>query len=582
MHNKKQVNLNNIELDAVIEYSKSILNDSHKQELERIKSQIDKLKQIASSTNINFESSFSPIDEWNRMASACEELNRKYSMFFPNDLRKKVTITTQKEVDNQLQNKDYDFSNTVFECDIVFSNITLTDNITFAGSVFKGNVTFRNTTFNENIDCFGSVFFQKLEFQDVTFNSFANFRQASFLDTSFSTVRFQAEARFTEARFLSNVHFSMVSWLGKVTFTKASFQREVRYSNNTFHKQVEFYSTIFKGCTDFANVEFMNNVIFMSTKFLDEIWFIRAKFCKSAHFKSTHFGESGENNRTYFKEVEFKFGVDFESSKFNQKVVFRDIIFAEHPFFCNVVFDSVFFYDTKFLEGADFSRTEFSEVTQFKDCSFYKIISFEQSRFSGITVFANPVVRNQQALATFNLGGAVFLSNFSYTGNDYPTSANRETARIFKHQLQSSGNNIEALHFYKEEMELYRKELQKSNGRWPEKIQLWFLRISSNYGLSWVRGIAFIVCWVLTTLGLFILCNSEGVKTLTKGYSLNSWIKLAIDGALKVFNITHWNNIIEGVPITGWGHLALFSGRIFISLGIYQTIQALRKFSRTL
>ncbi len=481
---------------------------------------------------------------------------------------------------------------------VFFSNVIFHDIIGFISSHFQ-EVNFKKVTVKMDAYFISTVFSQDIKIEDVQFGGFTRFSFAKFeANLLMRNTIFEKGASFQKAHFSKNFGFEYVIFKDWANFNCATFKEDINTllqieckdnlwlvtnkerSNHDkagyyikFNDDVDFSHSTCEGNLNFSYVHFRGEVNFESAKFHNTVLCNNASFHGIAKFESSNFLD-----KSNFSSCAYVMDANFSHANFLKSTLFTKSSFAKESLFQYTQFHGIAdFSDSIFQSNCNFSSTYFFKDSLFIRSTFNNNTSFQYTSFNGIVGFDEMQAPKLDLLGSKHRGSLTFS-----TESSYPTSANRETARVFKHQLQLSGNNIEALHFYREEMELYRKELQKAKGGWSEKIQLWFLRVSSNYGLSWVRGVVFIVCWVLATLGLFILCNVKDVFALTKEYPLDSWVTLVIDGTLKVFNITNWNNIIEGVPITGWGHLALFIGRIFISLGIYQTIQALRKFSRTL
>ena len=68
---------------------------------------------------------------------------------------------------------------------------------------------------------------------------------------------------------------------------------------------------------------------------------------------------------------------------------------------------------------------------------------------------------------------------------------------------------------------------------------------------------------------LLFLPNLEGVGNFLKGL-------------VDILNLTDWNDItILGEKLTSWQYVFLFIARIFVAYGVYQTVQAFRKFGKS-
>ena len=110
-----------------------------------------------------------------------------------------------------------------------------------------------------------------------------------------------------------------------------------------------------------------------------------------------------------------------------------------------------------------------------------------------------------------------------------------------------------------------------------DKLLLWFNKNSNIFDTDWVVGVNFTILVTLIAYivilslnpNLFFLPNSEGVGNFLRGL-------------VDVLNITDWRYIkILGKTPTNWQYVFLFIGRIFVAYGIYQTVQAFRKFGKS-
>ncbi|WP_314235612.1 pentapeptide repeat-containing protein [Capnocytophaga sputigena] len=110
-----------------------------------------------------------------------------------------------------------------------------------------------------------------------------------------------------------------------------------------------------------------------------------------------------------------------------------------------------------------------------------------------------------------------------------------------------------------------------------DKLLLWFNKNSNIFDTDWVVGINFTILVTLIAYivilslnpNLFFLPNSEGVGNFLRGL-------------VDVLNITDWRYIkILGKTPSNWQYVFLFIGRIFVAYGIYQTVQAFRKFGKS-
>lgn len=107
-------------------------------------------------------------------------------------------------------------------------------------------------------------------------------------------------------------------------------------------------------------------------------------------------------------------------------------------------------------------------------------------------------------------------------------------------------------------------------------------RISTNHGLNWGKGLLFTICIALVFYSLYIVILPS--RPFKLGWtSWNSFL-IATDATfeyfLRFFNITHELDFMSKYSPNSISYLIDFLGKIFIGYGIYQTIQAFRKYGK--
>jgi hypothetical protein len=161
-----------------------------------------------------------------------------------------------------------------------------------------------------------------------------------------------------------------------------------------------------------------------------------------------------------------------------------------------------------------------------------------------------------------------------------PVENKRETYRIIKNQLESQKNFIDAIPYKVKESRTHFKESwqQLRNGVHvfnpiSNLIVLSLNGISNWFGSSYIQGAIFTVLigGLFFTLGLSHISDFK----FTWDYEQWQW-----EYFVQFLNPTHrfdYMKAIDENPRT-WFFIWDFIGRIFVSYGIYQTIQAFRKY----
>lgn len=191
--------------------------------------------------------------------------------------------------------------------------------------------------------------------------------------------------------------------------------------------------------------------------------------------------------------VVFQEPVYFDESSFFDLSI-RDVHFKKHVSFRKIRLDKegsqLYFYQTSFENTADFSTIK-CEDANFSWCKFLDTANFSNSQFEKL-----------------DFSDSVFLKSCNFYSIQL-SSANRETYRVIKHEFAKINNRIDSLKFQKREMEAYNKELSYKRN-FDDKAILNLNKVSSNYGLSWQRGVVFTVlgCIVFFSVYQFTLLNN--------------------------------------------------------------------------
>jgi len=307
----------------------------------------------------------------------------------------------------------------------------------------------------------------------------------------------------------------------------------------------------------------------------------------------------------------FKENVDFRNSTFEGNVSFKESIFkSKTRFHCSIFNKSVNFQNTTFMNLVDFYLstfndtqkfylTDFLDVTIFSNVTFNKQVQFLYNKISEKTFvsFENAVFNQSFDISRSNfwcrlqvwgIRTKVIPNEFwLYETNkikkvDVELTSNslksiRESYRRIKQEFRNNNNNIEALRFQEYEMVLYEKELKYEEQRkTDDRIVLWLNKWSNNFGTSWVRGLKFTFIITLIFYLIFLLTISNQLYFKFDIEGIGNWLK----SFFEFLNITTWNYKPFGIENYTWGYIVLFIGRMFISYGYYQTIQAFRKYGK--
>lgn len=423
-----------------------------------------------------------------------------------------------------------------------FNSCLITDKILWGGFVINKDFRFNNSVFEKTFTLLGGT-----------------------INTS---------SYFNGTFFAKEVWFDSVTFKGKVMFLDAIFCDKVKFINCIFEMIVSFENTVFACQIDFQNCIFQNIVDFRLTY-------------------------SSQNDKSFYKILKG----NINNSIFEEKVIFRDRHF-DHIEFENTKFKKIVdFYNSKFLSALRFLNTAFEGTTFFSKTTFKEVVVFQYTQLSKNMVLREAEFQkgvnlsqinfiDQGCLNIFKVNISTFASISEKDSGDFDDGDNwkkishsfkRETYRILKNESLKQNDRINGLEYHAHEMEAYREDL-KTSVKWynKDRIILAFNRFTNYYGLHWGLGLA-------VTLGIalffylvyYLSLDIHPVRFTMQTNLSDTWDCLGISSSYfaQFINPTHSISFMEKY-VGNWSIFWDLISRIFIGLGIYQTIQAFRKFGR--
>ncbi len=386
--------------------------------------------------------------------------------------------------------------------------------------------------------------------------------------------------------------------------------QSIKFTECQFKEKFELYTTI-KGEADFNQSVFEKEALF--SDYLSEGY----DNCTGSVFEgSLCFKETIFKQRVDFIKVEFKGYTNFNDTKFEEKAKAR-------------------FYFAKFLNDVSFNNTRFEDLADFFSVEFSRIVIFNKTDFLGTTVFAKAkfeqnvlftysrideliIFRETQFNRGLDLSLAIIQGNINTFGislknenyekaeekkpeEKYITDEGiifdenkRETFRILKHHNIIQHNSIDSFNYARQEHLAYSEELwkrvKKKEYKAIEDLAIFkFNKWSNNLGTSYLKGVRFTLLFGMFFFYLTAISTQQyyfKFPTLSTNMSKN-WESLCSIGEIiydclpyyfKFMNPTHKVDFMEK-PETFFYFWDLL-GRIFISYGVYQTVQAFRKYRK--
>ncbi len=430
------------------------------------------------------------------------------------------------------------FQDCTFNCEMLKFKSILEENLTlnFNNCTFNCNLTFSDCTFEslsfKNTNAIKSLEINNLELHDLVFSNDSNIERP------------ELASEFIIRR--SNIDFLLFE---KLNHTQGRFL----FLGNKFGEK--------DGTSSFQNST-ITNVLFGNNLFFNFTYFT------TVTFKST---------REYSRPV----GSAFELPGF-YKTKFEKISFNESNFIDKFQFENCDFLNTTWFENCENLK---NSKLKFVACKFEKYSLFDNSKFNKIEIlhskFSEKVSfenleTNHLKIHQVTFSEAAYFDDIKVNniGN-----CDRKTIRTIKQQLQKTENRIDFNKFRAYELEAHYKELDwKWNFGFRDKFILWATKWSTNFGNSWRRALAFTLAGGLLLYTFFYLSEIYlyGVYKYYLGTYPSFW-----NGFFRFFLVTDfYNPLIEDRTYIqntlSW--LIFIIGKIFIAFGIYEMIQAFRKF----
>ena len=472
--------------------------------------------------------------------------------------------------------------------EVCFSDSTFLQKVNFSGSTFYQEVNFSGSTFYQKTDFSRSIFNLKVDFSRTIFGS----KQENNLDKSSSEVnflienaKFQKEVNFSKAIFYDAIYFSGTEFCTdiedyakesinfenaqfkrKVRFHHCKFQNTVRFENTSFNKLVDFYCAHFYKPQQFHFTDFLDRAIFSNTEFHEEVQFLHCKV---------------DNSYVRFESATFKKGLDISRSNFNDKVNFWNIEIEEsgEQYIFNNLESVKYVNDFKVQDKTPTIYKQFRETYRIIKDNFYRQNNkIEGSEFyiKEMSVYQRELLKKLECLK--DLANTLsFIEDFFRKKVNiifiiiylfFALTIIYETKSVpFIFTLLLTPILLFCLFYIK------------------DIILLLFNRISNYFGTDWVRGVVFTMM-TGSLVSFFLLCRNYNLWHINI-YDINAWIQ-SIGFLIRIINVVdmkpfeeNGNSLVKLVDNNDTNNIILFIGRIFVAYGVYQTVQAFRKFGKS-
>ncbi len=411
------------------------------------------------------------------------------------------------------------FDNSIFEKDVTIEECDLYTS-SFSQCIFKGALIIRKSHFHNKADFFRAIFEKGL----ISVNNI-----------------------FEEI----------------VVFDKVDFNDKVLVYNNCFIKETSINTTVFNKYAYFDNTMFQDKLSLVDTKCLNQISFRKSVFLNKIYIHRSSFGKRVDFEKAIVNQLEC-----------NSSTLYSNFILSETIIFGAINIISVIVKGLFDARNIRITNKELDIQSEINEVIKGELLNHK--------AFVYP---NYEKNVRVDFSDSIF-NNLSINNLQQENFKNRETLNAIKHSFFKRGDRVKGMKFHRMEMIQYSDEIKKeikSQIGLKNKIKILgelFLismnRLSNKHGNSWERGVLFTIFASVIFFTLFMCCIWSEWDFNFNANTLGNTLK----AFLQFLNVTNWNYEPFGISNYNWAYIPLFIGRIFISFGIYQTIEAFRKYGK--
>ena len=315
---------------------------------------------------------------------------------------------------------------------------------------------------------------------------------------------------------------------------------------------------------EFINIIFKNKFTFNNRKIFKQ----SLEFIKCYFYFIPSFGDKIFESKIKFRLCEFE-RIYIHNATFNEYLNFYDCLFFGKVIILKCSFnDNVVFTKSTFQSNCLFTYSNFEKLGIFSRAKFHDkdknptALDLSQAIINGQLIFFDTILGNYKAFKIDS--NSINFDKTIIEGDVIPMQNKRETFRIIKHQLLQQNNVIEAEKYGKLEKQTLWYETYKDFRikNTSDLLLLSLNKISNNYKTSWLYALIF------TFSVAFI---SHSILSISESNDFCDGLKF-----VKLLNPTDFS--FYSVAHSGKIYTVYFVAKIFIGFGIYQLIQAFRKY----
>ncbi|ANH60862.1 hypothetical protein [Dokdonia donghaensis] len=270
--------------------------------------------------------------------------------------------------------------------------------------------------------------------------------------------------------------------------------------------------------------------------------------------------------------------------------------------FKNAKFYSIVdFYNTTFLENVIFNKTDFLNLVILSATTFKKNALFTYTLLDDKVIMRNTVFEKGLDLSLAIIKGDLALFDIKLSSKPYkviadilsedeyedsvantgeiPIHNKQETFRLLKMYFAIVHNVPESLKYKRLEKETYQVNLRNKEGTIEnllERFNLWLNEFSSKHSTSYGRAFVFtiVIGWLFFYFSL-ISTKSFEFSLIPTRWALSEGAKYFAQFMIPTHSFKYMD---DNVVLSNSFYIFDFIGRLFVGYGVFQFIQAFRKY----
>ena len=406
------------------------------------------------------------------------------------------------------------------------------------------------------------------------------------LNITFDNCTLDTHLKITESQF-NNFDIINPQQLNSLHIHSSDLNNPVVLNRLTFIRNETLYPLkidIFISNTNFLSEFHVSNLIMDGGSFV----LIKSRFKKNEdyyYYKMTNskfynlcLQENNFETITGFQNCSFDYS-NMERTRYKKTLFWGNsydkIGFTNCCFYNNVEFANCIFEDVAIFENNVDSN---NSILDLKNCKFKGHASFNNSKFFNLNISQsnfNDTASFQDLKTTQIILDKTSFEKISYFDNlfiENIKTSDRKTLLNIKQQLQKADNRIDYNRFRAYELYAYYKEL-KWWGNFKDKFILGLTWLATGFDHSWRRALFFTLAGGMLFYSLLYFIEFYVALNLNNDDNFTA-------GAFRFFMVTDFSSpfLQKEYLNNGYSWTIFVLGKIVIAFGIYEMIQAFRKF----